>query len=475
MLLSCSGREEEPMGKTCYDGSLSPQRFETVLRSISDGVFAVDGARKITCFNRAAEESLGIPKERALGSECHQLLGAKVINDACPLCFTMETGQPIVNLALDLVDSAGHRVPVTISTAVIRDEEGVVSGGVLTFRDLTRVRKLVRNLDERDPFHEFISQDASIKHLFDLLPTIAESESNVLIEGETGTGKTLMARILHRLSKHRERPLVTVNCGAMPETLLESELFGYRAGAFTGATKDKIGRIAAAEGGTLLLDEIGDLPLSMQVKLLRLIQDRVYERLGCVESTEADVRIIAATNRNLMALVDDGVFRKDLFYRINVIRLALPPLRERLTDVPLLVQHFLRDLSMTRGKAVTSVEREALDLLAQHTYPGNVRELRNIVEHAFVLASGTIIEMSHLPDDLLKRRTKTAKEPEKGGLQALEKDYLLRILEKNDWNRTAAAKEIGIHKTTLLRKLRRLGVELPTIDGRSKSSRGTAT
>jgi PAS domain S-box-containing protein len=455
--------------ETCYDGDLSPERFETVLSSISDGVFAVDRSRKITCFNRAAEESLGIPRARAIGAACHDLLGTKVIHDACPLCFTIETGQPIVNLPIELRDAQDRRIPVTISTAVIRGEDGEVKGGVVTFRDLTLVRKLIKNLDRGDPFQDFISADATIKHLFDILPTIAESESNVLIEGETGTGKSLLARILHRLSGRRDAPIVTINCGAMPETLLESELFGYRAGAFTGATRDRAGRIAVAEGGTLLLDEIGDLPLSMQVKLLRVIQDRVYERLGSVESLEADVRIVAATNRDLQQRVEDGAFRRDLYYRINVIRLALPPLRERVGDVPLLAQHFLRELSMTRGKVITQVSREALEALSSYHYPGNVRELQNIIEHAFVLSPGSAIEREHLPD-FLKVKSETRTTPEgTDHLKKLEADYLVKVLEEHGWNRTAAAAALGIHKTTLLRKVGRLGIELPRIDGRRRS------
>lgn len=454
----------------CREVLLSPERFEIVLGSISDGVFAVDADQRIICFNRAAEQTLGVTREEVLGAWCADVLKAPICDQACPLRFTMETGRPVVNLALDFHDAHGRRIPVTISTAVIQGAAGEIVGGVVTFRDLTLVRRLLKDLDDKDPFREFVSTDPHIKHLFDILPTIAESDSNVLIEGETGTGKSLLARVLHRLSGRRAGPMITVNCGAMPETLLESELFGYRAGAFTGAIKDRRGRIAAAEGGTLLLDEIGDLPMSMQVKLLRLLQDRVYEPLGVVEPVAADVRVVAATNRDLMEMVAERTFRRDLFYRLNVIRLSIPPLRDRLADVPLLAQRFVEELSMLRGKVVTTIEPEALEALSSCDYPGNVRQLHNAVEHAFVLTPGATIRREHLPPEILGTTTS----PGQGAgprLERFEATIIREALERNHWSRTAAAQELGVHKTTLLRKIRRLAIDLPPVDGRSSKRR----
>jgi transcriptional regulator with PAS, ATPase and Fis domain len=292
----------------------------------------------------------------------------------------------------------------------------------------------------------------------------------VLVYGETGTGKNLIAKAIHNLSPSRKGPYVTVNCGALPETLLESELFGYRAGAFTGAERDRPGRIAAAEGGTLFLDEVGDMPMSAQVKLLRFLQDRVYERLGDVKPIPAKVRVVTATNRNLHQLVEGGVFRRDLYYRINVMSLELPPLRDRKGDIPPLIRRFLERLSLNRRKHVAGVSPEVLRILQAHDYPGNIRELENIVEHAFVLCAGATIEREHLPEHLQAGRGRRPPGAAPS-LQDLEAQFILDALERNKWNRQETAREMGIHKTTLLRKVRRLGIRLPKIDGRSSAKR----
>jgi transcriptional regulator with PAS, ATPase and Fis domain len=267
--------------------------------------------------------------------------------------------------------------------------------------------------------------------------------------------------------------LVTLNCGALPEQLLESELFGYKKGAFTGATRDKPGRVTAADGGTLFLDEIGDLPQSVQVKVLRLLQERAYEPLGDVRTLSADVRIVAATNRDLAGLVEDGVIRQDLYYRINVIRLELPPLRERMGDVPLLTEAFLRWLSTTRGKVVDGLSREARWRLMQYDFPGNVRELENILEHAYVLCTGRRIEVTDLPEDFLDK-VPDGRVNTRSSLSDLEARLIRDVLERKGWNRAEAARELGIHKTTLYRRIRRLGIQLPEVDGRSKKSRNSS-
>jgi transcriptional regulator with PAS, ATPase and Fis domain len=306
-----------------------------------------------------------------------------------------------------------------------------------------------------------------VKKLLEIVPTIAQSDSTVLIEGESGTGKGLLAAAIHAASGRRDRPMVTINCGALPETLLESELFGYRRGAFTGADRDKPGRVAAASGGTLFLDEIGDVPLAVQVKLLRLLQERTVEPLGGIESVPVDVRVVAATNRNLLQRVDEGRFREDLYYRINVIRLEMPPLRERPADVPLLADAFLRRLSMGRGKVVDGLSRAALRRLMAYRFPGNVRELENVLEHAYVLCGGPQIEESDLPEWLAGSDGGCAPEPP-GSLAEVEAQFIRQVLARNRWNRAAAARELGIHKTTLHRKIRRLGIDLPEgRDGRS--------
>jgi len=445
---------------------ITPARFDTVINSISDGVFAVDGEWRLTCFNSAAERTTGVRREDALGQRCSDVFRSNICDDACALRYTMETGQPIVNLPIHIRDRAGNRVPVTISTALLKDDEGRVIGGVETFRDLNMVKNLLRDVEATVGGEEIVTGDPHLRQILEIVPTIAASDSTILIEGESGTGKGLLAKEIHRLSARSEGPLVTINCGAIPEQLLESELFGYRAGAFTGADRDKLGRVAAAEGGTLFLDEIGDLPLSLQVKILRLIQDRVYEPLGDVHSASADVRIVTATNRDLAGLVEKKGFRRDLYYRVNVIRLVMPPLRERPTDIPLLAEIILRRLSTTRGKIVDSISREAMRRLMGHDFPGNVRELENILEHAHVLSTRRDIEIEDLPN-WLQTEVDSEQSEEPATLEEVEARFIRDVLAHNSWNRTAAAREMGIHKTTLHRKIRRLGIELPPLDGRS--------
>jgi PAS domain S-box-containing protein len=443
---------------------VTPELAEMLFNSTSDGVFAVNDQMRIIAFNKAAEKILGISKEEALGRPCHEVLQANICHDNCALKYTLETNQPVVNLAVELRDARSRRIPVTISSAALRDAKGRVIGGVETFRNMNWVRKLVRDVEHHHPFADIVTDDPQMRHIFEILPTISASESCVLIHGETGTGKNLIAKALHILSPRRKGPLIIVNCGALPETLLESEIFGYRAGAFTGAVRDRKGRIAAAEGGTLFLDEIGDMPLSMQVKLLRFLQDHVYERLGDDRTFHADVRIVTATNRNLMRLVDEGAFRRDLYYRINVLSIELPPLRDRRRDIPLLVQAFLDRHSQQRGKQLAGISSKAI--LMDHDYPGNVRELENIVEHAFVLCPGPEIEVQHLPQHLVAKATSVQTAPAQEFSQ-LEARFLRDALERNRWNRQATANELGIHKTTLLRRVRRLGLQLPKVDGRS--------
>jgi PAS domain S-box-containing protein len=442
------------------------ERFETVLNSISDGVFAVDAEWRITCFNAAAERTLRLDRDDAIGRPCHEVFRSDICKEACALRYTMETGKPVVNLLIHIRDAHDSRVPVTISTALLKDQRGRVIGGVETFRDLNLVKQLIGEADAHSSREEIITADPRVKKLLEIVPTIARSDSTVLIEGESGTGKGLLARTVHRASARSDGPMVTISCGALPESLLESELFGYKAGAFTGAETDKPGRVEIASGGTLFLDEIGDLPLPIQAKLLRLLQERLYEPLGDVRSRKADVRVVAATNRNLTRMVEENAFRSDLYYRVNVIRLQMPPLRERTVDIPLLVDAFLRRMSMTRGKVVEGLVRSAMRRLMRYDYPGNVRELENILEHAYVLCDGKRIEERDLPAWLLANETATASAGA-ATLEEMEARFLRDVLARNGWNRQEAARELGIHKTTLHRKIRRLGIELPPIDGRA--------
>ncbi len=432
---------------------------EIILDSIADGVFTVDREWRVTSFNRAAEEITGVPKEEAVGQRCCDVFRASICETNCALRETLATGRPVVNRPVYIIDASGNSVPISISTALLKDKEGNIIGGVETFRDLSAIEELQRELGKRFSFQDIVSKNSEMLNIFDILPSIAESESTVLIEGESGTGKELIARAIHNLSARKDRPLVTINCGALPDSLLEAELFGYKAGAFTDARKDKPGRFALAEKGTIFLDEIGDVSPALQVRLLRVIQERTYEPLGGTESVKADVRIIAASNKSLQELVKAGKFREDLYYRINVICIKLPPLRERREDLPLLVEHFTNRFNNLKNKLIAGISPEVLSILMNYNYPGNIRELENIIEHTFVLCRSSIIGVNDLPNHL--RPAKSSQEAPSASFDDFEAGFIKEALRKNNWNRLKTAAELGVHKTTLWRKMKKLGIKTP--------------
>jgi PAS domain S-box-containing protein len=430
-----------------------------MLDSVPDGVFTVDMEWRITFFNRAAERITGIRREQALGRPCCEVFRASICESACVLKKTLLTGHPLANKVVYIVNAQGERIPISISTGVYRDRQGKIIGGVESFRDLRLMEDLRREAQDQHSFADIIGRSQPMRRLFDVLPAIAESGSTVLLEGASGTGKELFARAIHRYSDRKQKPFVAINCGALPDTLLESELFGYRAGAFTDARKDKPGRFTLAEGGTILLDEIGDISPAMQSRLLRVLQERVYEPLGSVEPVRCNVRVIAATNRSLKGLVEERKFREDLFYRIHVVRLELPPLRDRLEDLPLLIDHFVSHFNRLRGRGVAGVSDEALKRLMGHAFPGNVRELENAIEHAFILCRSGLIEPAHLPPHLRgEPADPLAGQPRAAGLTlaAMEEICIQDALRRHQGNRTAAAKDLGINPSTLFRKMKAL-------------------
>ena len=435
---------------------------DIILDSIADGVFTVDHDWRVTSFNRAAEQITGVRREEAIGKRCKDVLKADVCEKGCILRETMQSGKSIVNRIVHIVDAAGRRVPISISTALLKDQNGLIIGAVETFRDISVEEKLRKAIAERYSFEDIISKNHRMHQLFDILPDVAESSSTVLLEGESGTGKELFARAIHHLSPRKKRPFIAVNCGALPDTLLESELFGYKAGAFTDAKKDKPGRFRLAEKGTLFLDEVGDISPALQVRLLRVLQERTYEPLGSVETVSSDVRIIAATNRCLQELVKEGKFREDLYYRIHVIRMELPPLRNRMEDIPLLADHFIHNFNVLLKKEISGLSGESLACLASYEYPGNVRELQNIIEHAFILCKSGLIEPHHLPENLcLPRSMGSTAHNESLSMKDLEAVFIMNMLRQHQWNRIKTAKALGIHKSTLFRKIKALHIQIP--------------
>jgi len=434
---------------------------DIILDSIADGVFTVDEGWRITSFNRAAERITGVCRKDAVGQRCKDVLKADVCEKGCMLRKTIQSGKSIVNRTVHIVNADGRRVPISISTALLRDEGGRIVGAVETFRDVSVEERLRKEIAERYSFEDVIAKNHRMHQLFDILPDVAASASAVLLEGESGTGKERFARAIHHLSPRRKQPFVAVNCGALPDTLLESELFGYKAGAFTDARKDKPGRFRMAERGTLFLDEIGDISPALQVRLLRVLQEKTYEPLGSVESVVADVRIIAATNKRLQDLVKEGKFREDLYYRIHVIRMEVPPLRDRMEDVPLLADHFIHHFNVLQKKEISGLSGEALACLVAHDYPGNVRELQNIIEHAFILCKSGMIEPHHLPEHLcMPLNMKTDAGGQMMNMKDLEAVFITNMLRRYQWNRLKTAKALGMHKSTLFRKIKALRIQL---------------
>lgn len=440
-------------------GPLSEETTKVILECISDGVFTIDYNWEITSFNRAAEEITGVSRKDAIGRHCWEVFRSNMCEQNCALKETMEQGKPFIGTSAYIINSEKKRIPITVSTSLLIDKSGDVIGGVETFRDHSLVEELRKELSTRFKIEDIVSNSDAMKSIFNIMPQVSDSDSSVLIEGETGTGKELMARAIHNMSPRKEKPFIAINCGALPDTLLESELFGYKKGAFTNAVKDKPGKFALAKGGTIFLDEIGDTSPAFQVSLLRVLQEHEFTPLGGLAKEKSDVRIIAATNKNLSELVKSTKFRQDLYYRINVIRLTLPPLRQRMEDVPLLVERFINKLNALQGKYIQGIDNKVLKSLMSHGFPGNIRELENIMEHAFVLCSEGYISLQHLPGSLAlqaKFDLGHSDDPVKEAHIKLITDALAR----NNYNRNAAAKDLGIHKSTLFRRIKKLGIKL---------------
>ncbi|MFT5729135.1 MAG: PAS domain S-box-containing protein [Desulforhopalus sp.] len=443
---------------------------EIILESISDGVFTVDHNWRIMSFNRAAEKITGTPREEAIGRFCWEVFRSNMCEGDCALKRTMKEKKSFVSTSTYIINNVQQRVPIGVSTSPLQNDKGEILGGVETFRDRTLVEELRREITASYVLGDMVSRSVAMQKIFNILPQVAESDSTVLIEGETGTGKGLMASAIHSHSDRKDEPFVAINCGALPDSLLESELFGYKAGAFTGADKDKPGLFEAAGKGTIFLDEIGDTSAAFQVRLLRVLEEKEFQPLGSVEKCKTDTRIIAATHLDLEEKVADGSFRRDLFYRINIVRFTLPALRDRKEDLPLLVEHFIEKLNRIKGRFVENLSQEVMSQLLAHDFPGNIRELENIIEHGFVLCQEGEMGMQHLPSSLGGSPAEK-KSPPAGkivqNLQVAEADLILDALKRCNYNRLAAAKELGMHKSTLFRKLKKYQIELPTLDGRS--------
>lgn len=448
------------------DTCIEKHQRDVILDSINEGVFTVDPDWRITSFNKAAEKITGVSRGDSIGRYCSEVFHANICESNCALRQTFETGKSNVNVTAYIVNNKGFRIPIRISTAILKNDKGEVIGGVETFQDLSQVERLQKELKDKHTFEDIVGRSPAMMNLFNILPQISESDSTVLIEGSSGTGKELFARAIHNMSNRKKKRFVAVNCAALPDTLLESEFFGYKAGAFTDAKKDKPGRFLLADGGTIFLDEIGDISPALQVRLLRVLQERTVEPLGATEPIKIDVRVIVATNKDLSQLVQEGKFREDLFYRIKVIHLKMPTLKERKEDIRLLVDHIIEKYNRLQGKNITDISVEAMSRLIEYDYPGNVRELENIIEQAFVLCRGDIIELHHLPAELRSDMLSSEDRSSSMSLLEMEKNLIAGKLRLYGGNRKLTARELGIDVSTLYRKILKMNIDVPDVDGR---------
>lgn len=436
--------------------------FQLIFDSIGHGIFTIDSNSKITSFNSAAEKITGYSRKEVMGRSCHEIFRADICFNDCSLMKSIKSGNVIDGKEVIILKKNGQRLPISISTSALKDKNGKILGGIEMFSDLSVVWNLRKKIQHSYVYEDIISKSTKMEVVLDMLPLVANSPSTVLIEGASGTGKELIAKAIHNLSPRKSQPFVAINCGALPDDLLESELFGYKKGAFTGALKDKPGRLAIANKGTLFFDEVCNLSQAMQVKLLRVLQEKEYEPLGSNRTMQMDIRILAATNRDLGKKVKQGTFRQDLYFRLNVVKINLPPLVARKEDIPLLVRHFIEQFNALQGRRINRCSDKAISALMKYNFPGNVRELENAIEHAFVLCTSEIIQFEDLPQDIISwvnsPENKKENDDELNVLKNGEAEIIRKILNSNKGNRTLTAKKLGVSRNTLWRKMKRYGI-----------------
>jgi PAS domain S-box-containing protein len=426
-----------------------------IFNSISDGVFTIDKKCRITSFNKAAEEITGFRQHEAIGKHCYDIFRTEICNKRCALKDTLKNEEPIENVRVKIISRNGCEVQISVTTTILREEDGTIIGAVEFFRDVSEIEHLKKQFDQTRTLDKIVSLNPKMQQIIGLLPNIAGSDSNVLIHGPSGSGKELFSQVIHNLSPRQYGPYIKINCAALPPNLLESELFGYEKGAFTDAKRDKPGQFCLANGGTLLLDEISEMDISLQVKLLRVLNNGEYMPLGSSKTMHSDARIIAATNADLEEEISKGKFREDLYYRINVVDIKVPALKERVEDIPVLTEHFINVFRRKMRKPIRQISSQALTLLRKYSFPGNVRELENAIEHSFVMCNGTEILTEHLPGNIKKFENQPLPQ---ATVEIDEKQQIINALRHNKGNKSKAAIELGMHRTTLWRKLKEYGL-----------------
>jgi PAS domain S-box-containing protein len=437
-----------------------------VIDMLNEAVCVVKHDFTIEYFNPTAERITGLKSEEILGQDYRDIFTSETCGCSVLMNQTIETGKEFQNHPGSILASESACIPIRFSTKALKTNAGEISHAVAVFRDVTNLETLRKQLEGTYCCGDIISKNPRIRATLDMIPDVAISDSSVLILGPSGSGKELIARALHNQSPRKNARFVAVNCGAVPEHLLESELFGHVKGAFTDAYKDKPGKFSLAQNGTLFLDEVGDLPLSMQVKLLRVLQEKEYEPLGALSPQRTNARVIAATNKDLKLLMEEGSFRTDLYYRLNVIQFQLPDLKDRAEDIPLLINHFLKKFNAITDKNITEVHPQAMQILLNYNYPGNIRELENIIEHAFVLCKGSELTEKCLPPHLLEsdyfqcdlKKDLKPSQNDQGTLHTSRMELIQSTLNKYNGNRKLTAKELGIHPATLWRQMKKFNI-----------------
>ena len=428
-----------------------------IFNSISDGIFTTDKNCRITSFNKAAEKITGFSASEAINKNCFDVFRTDICNKRCALKDTLKNEEPIENIRVTIISRNGCEIPINVTTTLLKDKNNKVIGAVELFRDISELEHLRECIKNNRTLDEIVSMNSQMQQIIGLLPNIAESDCNVLIQGPSGSGKELFAQVIHNLSPRKYGPYIKINCAALPAQLLESELFGYEKGAFTDAKHDKPGQFCLANGGTLLLDEISEMDISLQVKLLRVLNNGEYRPLGSSKTLYSDARIIAATNADLKQEIEKNKFREDLYYRINVMNIKIPPLKDRPEDIPLLVNHFLKMFKKKNRNAVEKISPEALGILMKYSFPGNVRELENAIQHTFVMCRNAVILPEHLPESITDEHfiSKNVKKESRD-----EKELIIESLKRNKGNKSKAAIELGMHRSTLWRKIKELRVNV---------------
>ena len=436
-------------------------KLDAIFNSNIEGTFTIDDGWNVTSFNAAAEKITGYKESEAIGKKCWQIFNSTICRNGCHMEQTMKKGKPTIGNELEIISKSGRRVPIRVNSAILINNKNEKIGAVETFIDISEIKNLSEHLDERFKYENIVGKNKEIKQIINVLESVSQTDSSVLITGESGTGKELAARAIHLNSHRRTGPFTAVNCSAFAESLIESELFGHEKGAFTGAIKSKVGRFELANGGTLFLDEIGDLSITVQTKLLRVLETREIERVGSNKPIKIDTRIIAATNKNLEREIEAGRFREDLYYRINVMNIQLPPLRERKDDLPILVNHFIEKFNSKFERNIKHFSSSAFDILMDYNWPGNIRELENVIEHCFVLCDSDIIQIEHLPKRLREREFNTIQSSDANNFNHIkdaERNIIINTLKKHNGNRSKTAEELNIHPTTLWRKMKKFNL-----------------